>query len=161
MKRLARDAILIICFWYAFDLFFFILDIRVGDAGIYFLFLIVLCAYPIYRCFEDTQITILLLFLLSIGLGIGRGVSRHLVGYENRLIEVLFITLAYVFHRYLTWIFSFMHSQTSPTLGMGNISLLECLWPPLYQRRLNRVLDAVLEEEANKSDEGILGQREE
>jgi hypothetical protein len=103
MKRLARDAILIICFWYALDLFLFILDIRVGNAGIYFLFLIVLCAYPIYRCFVDTEKTILLLLLLLIGFAFGRGVSHHLVGYENRLIEVLFLTLTYVFHRYLTW----------------------------------------------------------
>ena len=62
-------------------------------------------------------------------------------------------------------VLKFMHSQTSPTLGMGNISLLECLWPPLFERRLNRVIQAEIEaereQEDKEPDEGILGQRKE
>lgn len=178
MKRLQREAIAIIL---ALSVLY-IYDHIMRSVAEYWskpvLLVIVLCAYILYRItlsilkLERDEFVIILVFLLMVAYRFSPYISERLFGHENLLILILCVMLAYIVHRYIEWIFTFMGSQTSGSLGgMGNISLLECLWPPLYQRRLNRRIRAEIdaeiaaereakhEDKANKSDESIIDKR--
>jgi len=168
MKRLPRESIAIILTLSTLYIYTHIMRSVAEYWSKPVLLVSVLCGYILYRItlsilkLERDENVVLLVILLYLAFWFGLYISKYYF-HENLLILVLCLMLAYVLYRYLTWILVF-HK-----FGARNISLLEYLWPPLYERRLNRAMEAVLEEEAeaareeeaNKSDEGILGQREE
>jgi hypothetical protein len=167
MKRLQREVITIILTLSAIYIYIHISRSVAEFWSRPVIVVIVLCGYILYHItlsilkLERAESDILLAILLLLAFMLGPYISERFLGHENRLILVLCLMLAYVFHRYLRWILEF-HK-----FGMRNIPLLECLWPPLYERRSSRILDAEIkaeieaerEQEDKEPDEEILGQR--
>ena len=139
MKRLQREAIAIILTLSVLYIHDYIMQSVAEYWSKALLLIIVLCGYILYRItlivlkLERDEFVIILVVLLLIAYRFSPYISERLFGHENLLISILCLMLAYIVHRYIEWIFTFMGSQTSHSLGgMGNISLLECLWPPLF-----------------------------